>query len=227
MKAQVATEKARVGRSESGRSLIEMLAVVAIASILTAVAVPQVISARRLIRSTALPREVASHLRYARQQAMSQRQAVTFQYDDATKEVTIYDHNNVNNATVSCNMTGTAILGASGFPATACSTTLLSVPLAGSGGLPTSEVSYGVPTGISVTTLSDNTPPTALTSSKVYITFQPDGSVIDAAGAPLPRAMFFYNNLVPTQTASAVSVLGVSGRVRVWRYDTNASSYAE
>lgn len=156
---------------------------------------------------------------------MSQRQAVTFQYDDATKQVTIYDHNNVNNG--GCNMTWTQLVAASGFPATACTTTLLSVPLAGSGGLPTSEVSYGVPAGISVTTLSDTTPPTALTSSKVYITFQPDGSVIDAAGAPLSRALFFYNNKVPTQTASAVSVLGVSGRVRVWRYDTNASAYAE
>jgi type II secretory pathway pseudopilin PulG len=38
-------------QSDSGKSIIEVLAVVAIASILTAVAVPQMISARRLMRS--------------------------------------------------------------------------------------------------------------------------------------------------------------------------------
>jgi Tfp pilus assembly protein FimT len=214
-------------RSQSGTSTIEIVCVLMIAAIITSVALPQVISARRLMRSSALPREVASNLRYARQQAMSQRQAVTLEYDNTTKTITIYDHNNVNNPTASCNMSGTAILGATGFPVTACTSNLLSVPLAGSGGLPASEVSYGVPTGISVTSLSDLTTPTALVSNKVTVTFQPDGSVIDAAGAPLGRALFFYNNRVATQTASAVSVLGVSGRVRVWRYDTNASAYAE
>src|SRR5882762_5216350 len=143
MKAQVATGQAQSWHSNSGRSLVEILAVVAIASILTAVAVPQVISARRMIRSASLPREIATQLRYARQQAMSQRQAFTFQYDDSTKQITIIDHQ----------ATGATLLSASGYPNTAGSITALTIPLGAGGGLPASEISFGVPTGISVTSL--------------------------------------------------------------------------
>jgi Tfp pilus assembly protein PilE len=142
-------------RSQAGRSIIETLIVAAIIALLTAAALPQVISARRLMRSAALPREVATQLRYARQQAMSQRQAVTFQYDNSTKTVKIFDHNNVNNATAACNMTGLAVLSASGYPSTSCTTTILTLPLATGAGLPASEVSYGIPTAITATTLDD------------------------------------------------------------------------
>src|SRR5258708_16370951 len=96
--------KAHSWQSDSGNSIVEVLIVLTIAGILTSVAIPQVISSQRLIRSASLPREIASQLRYTRQQAMSQRQAVTFQYDDSTKRVTIYNHHNVNNPTTTCNL---------------------------------------------------------------------------------------------------------------------------
>jgi len=215
--AQVTTEKAQSWHSNSGRSLVEILAVVAIASILTAVAVPQVISARRMIRSASLPREIASQLRYARQQAMSQRQAFTFVYDDSTKQISIIDHqSNASN-----------VLNLSGYPNTAGSTTALTVPLAGGNGLPASEVSFGVPTGISSPTLTDTSTPTALVANKLTITFQPDGTVIDANGNVVNRAIFFYNNKIPNQTAFAVSVLGSAGRIKIWRYTPSASQYLE
>src|ERR1700686_246434 len=113
-------------QSDSGKSIIEVLAVVAIASILTAVAVPQMISARRLMRSASLPREIATQMRFARQQAMSQRQAFTFQYDDSQTVLTIIDHN----------ASGAGLLTATGYPNTAGSTAVLTVPLGGGGGLP-------------------------------------------------------------------------------------------
>ena len=216
-------------RSQAGRSIIETLIVAAIIALLTAAALPQVISARRLMRSAALPREVATQLRYARQQAMSQRQAVTFQYDNSTKTVKIFDHNNVNNATAACNMTGLAVLSASGYPSTSCTTTILTLPLATGAGLPASEVSYGIPTAITATTLDDGNTMTALsgTPAAVNITFQSDGTVMTAAGAYARPTLFFYNNLVPTQTASAISILGAAGKIKVWRYSTSASKFAE
>jgi Tfp pilus assembly protein FimT len=218
-------------RSQVGRSIVETLIVVAIIALLTAAALPQVISARRLIRSAALPREVATQLRYARQQAMSQRQAVTFQYDNSTKTVKIFDHNNINNATAACNMTGLAVLSASGYPNTSCTTTILTLPLATGAGLPASEVSYGIPSGITApaTTLDDGNTMTALsgTPAAVNITFQSDGTVMTAAGAYARPTLFFYNNVVPTQTASAISILGAAGRIKVWRYSTSASKFAE
>ena len=215
MKAQVA--KAQGWHSNSGRSMIEVLAVVAIATILTAVAVPQVISARRLIRSAALPREIATQLRYTRQQAMSQRQAFTFVYDDSTKQISIIDHQ----------ATGYGLLSASGYPNTAGSITVLTIPVGG-GGLPASEVTFGVPSVITNTTLGDTGAPTALVNSKLTVTFQPDGTVLDDTGKAVNfRTLYFYNNKIPTQTACAVSVLGSAGRIKIWRYTTSASQYLE
>ena len=221
------SENNRGWRSQSGRSVIETLAVVAIASLLTVMAIPQMINARRLIRSNALPREIATQLRFARQLAMSQRQAMTFQYDNSTKTIKIYDHNNNNNANSGCNITGLAVLSASGYPNTSCSTTVLTVPLA-TGPLAPADLSYGIPSGISgSTTLDDGNTMTALAGTVVNITFQPDGTVIDAAGNYAKPTMFFYNNQIPNQTAVAISVLGAAGRIKVWRYSSSASKYAE
>lgn len=207
--------------------MIEALIVVAIIALLTAIAVPQMISARRLMRSASLPREVAAQLRYTRQQAMSQAQAFTFQYDNSNKTVKIFDHNNFNNATAGCNMPGKNVLSQTGFPSTACTTTALTLQLASGAGLPASEVSYGIPTGITSTTLDDGNTMTSLSGSVVNITFLSDGTSIDAAGNYVRPTLFFYNNLVPMQTASAVSILGAAGRIKVWRYSTSASKYVE
>jgi Tfp pilus assembly protein FimT len=203
--------------SESGRSLIETLLVIAIASVLAAITVPQIISARRLIRSAALPREVATQLRFARQQAMSQRQAFTFVYDNSTKSIQIIDHQ----------ATGAGIVGATGYPNTTGSNTVLSVPLTGSGGLNSADLVYGVPSTITNTTLGDTSTPISLVSTKLTITFQPDGSVVDVNGNPVNRTLFFYNNKAPNETACAISVLGAAGRVKIWRYNQSASQFAE
>lgn len=227
MKAQIATSEHRNWRSSSGYSILETVIVLAVASVLTAVTLPQLISARRLIRSNALPREVVTQIRFARQQAMSQRQAVTFQYDDSTKEITIFDHNNNNNANAACNINGWAVFAVANFPNTACTTVALKVPVAGTSGLPTSEITFGVPSGISATTLGDNSTPTALVGNKLMITFQPDGTVVDGNNNAVNTALFFYNNRAAQQTAAAISVLGTAGRVKVWRYDTSALKYAE
>src|SRR6266851_3663816 len=182
MNTQATIKKTRSWHSSSGYSVIETMVVVTIAAILGSVAVPQMISARRLMRSAALPREVVTQLRFAKQQAMSQRQAFTFQYDDSTKQISIIDHNNNGNATPACNVSGTAILADSLYPNTACSTTMVTIPLGGSA-VPASEISIGVPSALSgSSTLDDTTSPTALAGSKLYVTFQPDGSVIDANG---------------------------------------------
>jgi|SRR5438105_5187923 len=227
MKSEINTEHNRGWRSQSGRSLVETVIVVAIASLLTALAVPQMLNARRLIRSNALPREIATQLRFTRQQAMSQRQAFTFQYDNSTKTIKIYDHNNNDNATSGCNMTGVAVLSASGYPNTSCSTTALTVPLA-TGSLAPADLSYGIPSGINAnTTLDDGNTMTALAGTVVNITFQPDGTVIDSAGNYAKPTLFLYNNQIPNQSAVAISVLGAAGRIKVWRYSTSASKYAE
>ena len=211
---------------EAGRSVVETMMVVTIAAILTSVAVPQMLSARRLLRASSMAREIATQLRFARQQAMTQRQAFTFQYDNSTKTVNIFDHNNSNNANAGCNMTGVQVLSASGYPNTVCTTIVTTVPLAT--GTFASELVYGIPNGISNTTLDDGNTLTALSGSGfVNITFQPDGTVMDNTGGFTTATLFFYNSQVPTQTASAISVLGSAGRIKIWRYSTSAGKFAE
>ena len=89
------------------------------------------------------------------------------------------------------------------------------------------EITYGIPAGLPVGALADGISMTALFNNQINITFQPDGSVIDGAGNPVGRAMFIYNNRAARGTASAISVIGASGRVKIWRYDAGANVYAE
>src|SRR5215510_2909393 len=101
---------------------------------------------------------------------MTQRQAVTFQYNNSTKTVRIFDHNNNNNANAGCNMTGVAVLSAPGYPNNVCTTIVTTVPLATGGNA--SELTYGIPSGITNTTLDDGDTLTALSGSGVVnITF--------------------------------------------------------
>lgn len=204
-------------RAARGHSLIEMLIVVALIGILTSLALPELLVQRRLSRSVAVTREIMAGLRHTRQLAMSQRQAITFQYNNTTKQVSIIDHNS--------NL-GAALLLDPSYPNTAGSQLVSATPLAADPAL-SSEITYGIPTGAPAGALADGISMTALFNSQINITFQPDGSVIDAAGNPVGRAMFIYNNRAAQATAAAISVIGASGRVKIWRYDAVANVYAE
>ena len=209
-----------------GFSLIELLIVVTLISILTAIALPQMISQRRLTRSIGLTREIMTQMRYARQLAMSERQAFTFSYDDSNKQITIIDHNNLRTDPNS----GKAVLSLAGYPNTAGSTVVSTYALA-QGGLDSAEMTYGIPSGLPTVALGDRVSMTALSTNRLNVTFQRDGSVINASGTasdrnPQDLALFIYNSQSPAGTASAISVLGSSGRVKIWRYD-NVSKYKE
>lgn len=186
-------------------------------SVLTAFAVPQIIAERRLSRSIGVTREILSHLRQARQLAMSQRQAFTFQYDNTTKQISIIDHNN--------NL-GPLLLTDPSYPNNAGRVVISQTSLA-TGGLDSSEITVGIPAGVPNVALGDGISMSALVNSQLNVTFQPDGSVIDLNGNPAGQALFLFNNRAARDTAAAISVVGASGRVKIWRYDRIANAYAE
>jgi hypothetical protein len=51
--------------------------------------------------------------------------------------------------------------------------------------------------------------------------------VIDSTNSLQNRALYFFNSKAAQETASAISVLGSSGRIKIWRYGSNANVYAE
>ena len=212
--------------SERGFTVIEVLIVIAVSGILCAIAIPQLTAQRRLLRTNGVSREIGVQLRYARQMALSQRKAFTFQYNDSNKQISI----------IGPIPLGTAALADINYPNNTGSSVILTVSLTQSG-LSAAELKEGIPTTstglragsptIPTGPLADGISKTTLSSGKLNITFQPDGSVIDATGAPVNKALFFFNNKAAEETATALSVLGSSGRVKLWRYKTNGNAYAE
>jgi len=193
-----------------------MLIVLALIGLVSSLALPQFIAQRRLTRSVGLSREILTQLRLTRQFAMSQRQAFTFRYDNASKQISIIDHNS--------NPGGSLLVDPS-YPNTAGSVVVSSTPLAESA--VSSEINYGIPSGLPTGPLSDGIALTPLFNNQFTVTFQPDGSVIDGTGDPQGRAMFFFNNRAAPDTASAISIMGASGRVKIWRYNAGANLYTE
>jgi prepilin-type N-terminal cleavage/methylation domain-containing protein len=212
------------GRKASGFSLLEMMIVLTVAGILSAIAIPQMIASRRLTRSVAVTREIGTQLRLARQLAMSTRKAYTFVYDDVAKDLRVIGPID----------TGIVPLNDAAYPNNPATPTnplgsrVQAVSALGQQGLFGADIVYGkLPAALAVP-LVDGANVTPLVNNKLCITFQPDGSVINrVTGFPESRAMFFYNNRAAPDTASAISVLGASGRIKVWRYNPNGNIYSE
>lgn len=191
-------------RNSKGFSIPELLIVLLVGAIILVLALPQLISSRRLMKFSAMQKQVAASLIEARQEAMSQRRAVTYAYDDRNKQIIIYGgsfgvfgdvKNKLHNLT--------------GF------------------GVEAGDIRYGRPGGVSSAALNDTTNLTSLTRSLVEITFQPDGSVIDASNNPQNNALFFYHNKYRRDAAFAVSILGAGGRIKSWRYSKGVNAYVE
>lgn len=182
----------------------ELLVVLLIMAIIAVIALPQIAASRRQFKFSGMQRQIAATLTEARQQAMSQRRAVTFRYDNAGKRTILYGGS----------------FGAISDPKNQIEM------LAGSG-ISEAEITYGRPSGVSVNALRDGSNLTSLNANTLDVTFQPDGSVIDAANNPTNTALFFYHNLYPQKMAFAVSILGAGGRVKIWRYSENVNEYVE
>lgn len=191
-------------KNQKGFSLAEVLIVLFVIAIIVVLALPQIISSRRLFRFAGVQKQIVSVLREARQEAMSQRTPITFRYDNTNKRV---------------------LLSGGKFGAAGDAKNQIH-ELAGNG-VTQDEVMYGRPTGVTTAALGDATNLTALTLNRVDITFQTDGSVVDGSNNPKNHALFFYDDSNPAESAFAVSILGAGGRTKLWRYASAVNMYVE
>lgn len=196
--------KRKTKESEKGFSLTEVLIVIIILSILAVLALPQIIASRRVFRFSGMQRQFVASLSEARQAAMTQRIPITFRYNNSAKKTIIYG----------------GAFGAYGDKKN------LVTEMTGSG-IGTAEVVYGRPTGATTAALGDSSNLTKVAGGVIDVTFQADGSVVDAANTPVNTAFFFYHKKYSVDTAFAVSVLGAGGRVKIWRYNKGAKVYVE
>ena len=197
--------KNKLIKRQKGFSLPELMIVMLIISILVVLALPQVMSSRRLFRFSGMQRQITTSMTEARQEAMSQRSPITVRYDDTTKRIILHGGK----------------FGASGDARNRI------VELTGSG-LEMNEIAYGRPGGATTAALADTSNMNALASNAATITFEADGSVIDTVtNSPKNNALFFYNVNYPNDMAFAVSVLGAGGRVKIWRYNKTIQKYVE
>ncbi len=191
-------------KSQRGIGLPELVIVLLVISIILVIAIPQIMSSRRLMRFGGMQREIVTLLRETRQDAMSQRNPITFRFQNNQGNIIIYG----------------GVFGALGSSEN-------KVHQLEAMGLTRTDIIYGRPPSTPALPLDDGTNITMLTSDTLEITFQSDGSVVDASNNPQDNALFFYHREYSKETAFAVSVLGASGRIKIWRYDKGVNKYVE
>lgn len=197
------TEK-KTTQGQKGFSLPELLIILLVIAILVVLALPQMIASKRAFGFAGLKRQAATSMNAARQEAISQRELITVYYNDADKKIVTYGGKfgalgDGRNQTFDFNNSG----------------------------VEANNISYGRPAGATTAALADTSNLTELVSDEVRITFQPDGSVLNAADLPQNNALFFYHQTYPNDMAFAISVLGAGGRVKIWRYNYADNSYVE
>lgn len=191
-------------KNEKGFSLPELMIVLLILAILATLALPQIISSQRMFRYSGMQRQLVASVRNARQEAMSQRTPVTFRFDKRNWQTIIYGGSFGNlgdGKNLVTEMSGTGLIA--------------------------NDLRYGIPGGVPNNPLGDGTTLTALSSQMVEVTFQADGSVVDASNNPSDTALFFFHKDYKKDTAFAVSILGAGGRVKLWRYNQQTRTYVE
>jgi prepilin-type N-terminal cleavage/methylation domain-containing protein len=186
---------ARIIRSQRGSSLIEMMLVVGIMGVVTAIAMGEIGSSRPYMIGDGAMRTVIAQMNTARELSITQRRSIQLTF--VGNVITLIRQNVA---------VGTA-------PAT--TTVLAAIPMEGG-------VQFGLTTGVPDTPegfgLLGSGAAAYFGTATTSVFFTSDGSLISGAGVPVSGTVFLTLPNQPRGTR-AVTVFGATGRIRGYKWD--------
>ena len=195
--------------AERGMSLIELLLVMGIMGVVTAMAVLQTGAERSHARGDAAMRIVLAHMNQAREQAIAQRRYIRLTFDVAANQLILVREDSA---------AATTLIATIGFEGGAKLSPVASIPAADTPDAfgKTMSPSFKSVNGTFQSESLHNVPGDGQQIAK----FAPDGTFVDWNGRVTNGTVFI--GITSTPTASrAVTVLGSTGRVRAFRWNGN------
>jgi prepilin-type N-terminal cleavage/methylation domain-containing protein len=206
--------------ADQGFSAVEMLVVIAIIGIVSAMALVAFFNEMPMLRADSAMQLMETQLRQARETAVDLRRNIQVTFSGTGKMATVEQKLDITTT-----------------PPTVTGTTTLNTFV-----LDPSQITFTVLTGVPDTPDAFNTPNVCVASSGICfnnsacgspaalpctITFQGDGTLVNSAGAYINGTVFMGavgNAPNPTnpQTARAVTILGATGRIKGYRYNGKA-----
>jgi Tfp pilus assembly protein FimT len=203
-------------RAVAGYSILELVAVIAIITIMVAVSVMSLPANQRALAVDNAGAQMVDVLRYAQQKALSDRQMMRVELTPGTSStpgtIIVVDQNTIS-------------LGS------ADDVTIRSETLASNSDSTVSQTLSGMPYPPSPYNFL--VAPFASNTLKIY--FSSDGSInaVNGAGAatPLSFTLIYFtplpNGSPDPQSTRAITAFGPTGSIKVWRYDPASSQFKE
>ena len=187
-----------------GFSMTEVLITMTIIGIMFAIAIVAFTNELPTIRADSAMQLLEAQLRQARETAVDQRRNIQVTFQGTGEMLTV--RQNLNVTTTPPTVISTTTLGDFILDPNQMVFTVFK-------GLPDTPDGFGNSTAVN---FNCGNPPLPCT-----ITFQGDGTMVDRTGASI-NGTVFIGNVGNTITARAVTILGATGRIKGYRYKTNA-----
>lgn len=192
--------KATRRKRTSGFSMIELIVVMVVLGILTAISIPYIYNYNRLYKSEDQALKVMDLMREAGQLAITRRRTIRFDIDLAQNAVLMRDDSGATDILVK------------------------RIPLE-----PVNEVRMDVvPAGVTAPNPPNYTD-AAYVGNVWTLRFRSDGSVVNAALIPVSATLYIWPPVTPGSTTPrtrseirAITMFGGSGAVRYWKHDGTA-----